>query len=86
MERSNKGNNIQSVINRYHPSLNGKTNVGIEWELAVAPNPFVINTSALWNGGDGVEWVIHRELFKGKFQEKGVIHNYYYSTSCCDTD
>ena len=43
-----------------------------EFQLAKTSDSFVFEKKSLWNGGDGVEWIIERPRAYLKFQEKNV--------------
>ena len=62
----------RNISNRYFKGSMPKEHDFKEFELGVTSDNFVVSKKALWNGGDGIEWVIEKDKFYTRFQHKNV--------------
>ena len=45
-----------------------------EFELGVTQNDFVSNKKAMWNGGDGVDWIVEKPKIRAKFIQRNLLN------------
>ncbi len=62
------------MLNKYYKGREvTKTYAFKEFELGVTQNDFVSSKKAMWNGGDGVDWIIEKPKIRAKFVQRNLL-------------